>query len=357
MTGTARSHVYRAVFGKQSAESTANTTNNTLWEVSLGDGSFVRSDQVREALPYTDTDDMPVGYWTQTASASGSIICPSDPWTAALLWKIHLGGSAIAGSNPYTHTMTKADAPIFGTWFFMRPDVVGGTNRWERMDDGFTQSLNMHGEAGKEIRLTSTLMGKKDTFNVTAPAPTSGLPASGAAGDYRIPFITKGKMHTMNGSTLDVDLDATPSTTQIRNIQSFDITSEWSNFAWLQTDQLNPSYYSKGLYSASFSATVLFDSFASYAATFFGTKTVASDMAQSSTVVQGSLDFTFPVADGTASRTTQIKLTSQVIEVEPAVVNTSSEGIAVTLSGKVVKPAASVEAISVITLNDRSTTP
>lgn len=350
---TARGHNYRGAVAIQLDDHTANVTDSNFWEYSMTAGVPMSMNTEAE-LQITDSDDQPAGYFISDASGGGDFTVLSDPTSVGTLWKAHLGAEAVALK---VHTFTKQDVPLFLTGMFKRPDVTGGTDRWEQFSNAFLQTLKVSHKAGQLLEHTATLDANATTFNVTAPATVAGTLADGLAGDYRqrsARITTPNKLLTAIGSTLKLDIDATPATTVIKNPESIEITSSFPNFKWIQTDALNPSsYWTKGAYALTATVSHVFTSFDSYAQTFYGTKTLGASMAQSATMVYGAADFTWPIVAGTALYTLQIKLLNVRWRVALASVQPSGDAVRVVLTGKGLSTATPV---SVVTTGDRSAT-
>ena len=350
---TARGHNYRGALAIQTDDHTANTTDSNFWEYSMTAG-VPMSTNVETELQIADSDDAPSGYIISQAAGGGDFTVLSDPTSIGTIWKAHLGAESPASK---VHTFTKTDSPLFVTGMFKRPDVIGGTDRWEQFSNAFVKTVKVSHKAGQLLEHTVSLDANTSTFNVTAPVPVPGSLADGLAGDYRqrsTRIVNSSKLLTAVGSTLKLDLDATPGATLIHNPESIDIESSFANWAWIQTDALNPSsYWTKGSYKLTCTISHVFTSFDSYAQTFYGTKTVGSSMAQSSTVVYGAADFLWPIIAGTAAMSEQIKLLNMRWRVAPASVQPSGDAVRVVLTGQTY---AVTSPISVITSGDRSTT-
>ena len=350
---TARGQNYRGAIAIQADDHTPNTTSSNFWEYSMTAG-VPASTNTEAELQITDSDDQPAGYFISEAAGGGDFTVLSDPTSVGTLWKAHLGAEAVTSK---THTFTKQDVPLFVTGMFKRPDVTGGTDRWEQFNNAFVKTLKVSHKAGQLLEHTVTLDANAASFNVTAPVPVAGAAADGLAGDYRqrsTRISTPNKLLTAIGSTLKLDLDATPATTVIHNPESIDIESSFPNFKWIQTDTLNPSsYWTKGAYAITCTISHVFTSFDSYAQTFYGTKTVGAAMAQSSTMVYGAGDFLWPIVAGTAAYTLNVKLLNMRWRVALASVQPSGDAVRVVLTGKGLS---TTTPVSVVAIGDRLTT-
>ena len=350
---SARGQNYRGALAIQADDHTPNTTSSNFWEYSMTAGVPMSMNTEAE-IAISDSDDQSAGYFISEASGGGDFTVLSDPTSVGTLWKAHLGAESVATK---AHTFTKTDVPLFVTGVFKRPDVAGGTDRWEQFSNAFVKTLKVSHKAGQLLEHAVTLDANSTTFNITAPVPVAGTAADGLAGDYRQRsprILTPNKLLTAIGSTLKLDLDATPATTVIHNPESIDIESSFSNFKWIQTDALNPSsYWTKGAYSVTATVSHVFTSFDSYAQTFYGSKTVTADMAQSATMVYGTCDFTWPIVAGTASYTLQVKLLNMRWRVALASVQPNGDAVRVVLTGRGL---GTTTPVSVVATGDRATT-
>lgn len=344
MAQTARGHRYRTAYGIQSAQGTLQTT--PAYEVSSFDGGIEPAKQ-EDDLPIVDSDDIARGSIISKGWATGDPSVFVDPASCGGLWKLHLGTETKTGAgDPYNHAMTKADAKSFGTFYQMRPDIPGGTDRWEQLKDGFVKGIELSASLSQNSGLIThklDLIGTAAIFNASAPTATVDA-RIGASGT---------ELLTLVGSTLKLDLGATPATTTVTSIESIVLSSAYANAEWIHTNALAPLYLNLGPYTCGVSITVLFDSFASYAQTFFGSTSISSNQAQSATVVQSSLDFKFLGLGGTHFLQTVLP----VLRVEASLPKAQPSGDAVraTLTARIQKNTGG-ESITVNASNARATT-
>lgn len=344
MAQTARGHRYRTAFGIQSGQGTLQTT--PAYEVSTYDGALEPTKDEAD-LPIIDSDDIARGSIIAKAGAVGDPSMFTDPASVGPLWKLHLGTETKTGvGDPYNHAMTKSDAKSFGTFYQMRPDIPGGTDRWEQMKDGFVRGVELAASLSQNSGLIThklDLIGTAHIFNPSAPSATvdARIGASGV------------ELLTLIGSTLKLDLGSTPASSTVTNIESIAINSAYASAEWIHTNALLASYLNLGPYTCGISLTTLFPSFASYAQTFFGTTSISSDQAQSQTVVQSSLDFKFLGIGGSHF----LQVQTPVIRIEASLPKAQPSGDAVraTLTARIQKNTGG-ESITVNASNARSTT-
>lgn len=344
MAQTARNHRYRSAFGIQSGQGTLQTTPD--FECSSSGGGLEPNSN-EGALPLVDSDDIERGSVISKMWSTGDPTIFADPTAAGPLWKLHLGSESKTGAgDPYNHAMTKADAKSFGTFYQMRPDVPGGTDRWEQMKDAFVRGIELSGDLDTDQGLIAhklDLIGTASIFNASAPSPTT---------DRRI-GVSGTELLTLVGSTLKLDLGSTPGTTTVTNIKSLVVSSAYPNAEWIHTNALLASYLNLGPYACGWSANVLFDSFAAWAQTFYGTPTVGSNMAQSAVVVQSSSDFKFLGLGGTHFIQVQLpvlRITASLPKAAP-----SGDAVMSTLTARIQKNTGG-ESITTNLSNARSTT-
>lgn len=344
MAQTARGHRYRTAYGIQSGQGTLQTT--PAYEVSSYDGS-IQPAKDEQGLPVIDSDDIERGSIISRAWATGDPSVFVDPASCGGLWKLHLGAEAKTGAgDPFNHAMTKADAKSFGTFYQMRPDIPGGTDRWEQLKDGFVKGIELSASLGQNSGLVThklDLIGTAAIFNPSAPSATVDA-RIGAAGV---------ELLTLVGSTLKFDMGATPASTTVTTIESLVINSNYANAAWIHTNALAPLYLNLGLYTCGVSITALFDSFAAYAQTFYGSTSISASQAQSATVVQSSLDFKFLGIGGT--HFLQVQLPVLRVEASLPAAQPSGDAVRATITARIQKNTAG-ESITVNASNARSTT-
>jgi tail tube protein len=343
MPNTARGHRYRFAIGKQTAEGTAQAT--PLYEFSMLNGS-IKPTNTEQNFESTDADDLPLARYISYAQGAGDPTLVSDAEGTGLVWKLFLGSEAVTGAgDPWTHDITKTDAKPFATIFQMRPDVMGGTDQWERMVDSFIRGVELTATAGMPLQTKLDIIGKNYRFPVAAPTPTT---------DKRLHLSTT-QLLTMIGATLKLDLDASPSVTQVRNLKTVVINASYPDAQWVQTDELFGRYLDLGGFQVGVTATAVFQDFNAYNATFFGDASPTTDTDLQQGVTNGSGRFVFSILPAvTANRQIDIQLPSLRWNMSPPEPDTSGVHIEANLTATLQKPA-SGEPLTVSLKNSRST--
>jgi hypothetical protein len=343
LSGTARSHRYRFAIGKQTADGTPQGT--PLYEYSMRTGS-IKPSNTEQQFESTDADDLPLAHYISYASGMGDPTVHSDAEGIGLIWKLLLGSEAVSGaSDPWTHTITKTDAKLFATMYQMRPDVMGGTDLWERAEDAFVKGVELTAQAGQPLAHKLDVISKNYRFPVAAPTPTN---------DKRLNLSTTQVLTTI-GSTLKLDLDATPSVTQVRNLKTVVINAAFPDAQWIQTDEVFGRYLDLGKFQVGVTATAVFENFNSYNSTFFGDASPTTDTVLQQGVTSGSGRFVFSILPAvSATRQVDIQLPSLRWRVTPPEPDPGGGHVELNLTAELQKPA-SGEPLTVELKNARST--
>lgn len=335
---------YRVAFGKQSAEGTAATTAD--YQVPVYSG-LIQETETRNRHEATDTLAYRRGGYKSEAHVEGTITFPSLPRSGARLTNGFLGVDTVTGAgDPYTHTLTPG-TPQWFTFWVARPES-DGTFTWFKYEDCTIKAIEWQGTAGNPVQMAVEVVGKKGTGALSGGAPTITVTEV-------LDTAGTDPWHTMIGSTLSLDLDATPATTQVRNITALTVRIARPNLSLIQTDELAPRYRSLGLYEVGFSCDALLtDAYTALLAAKYGSKT-ASDAAQSGTIVRGAAKFLLangPAAN--ANRTLELRLPSQEMDFEAPDPDVSGAEVRGNITGMVHAPA-SGETFTAVFLNSVST--
>lgn len=293
----------------QSAEGTAGTVVDLL----LAADSGTDFKPVKDVQPFslTDANNAVPGYYAKTGSWSGTLKCPAFTASTGVLAFALLGTDTKTGSStPFTHKITKAEPNAqWITVFQSRPDF--STPLWEVFGDGTVDSLEFAITAGEPVMLTATMVGKTYSVGTTAPSETNVItedvlsnsftptgtgvtsgsfayPASGA--------VTQPDWFTVQGATLQYTLSGmSPATSHYIESATVKISRATTQ---IQTDALQPTYRSQGLFDVAFSATVLYSgNYNDYLQSFTGT---TGGTALTNTVNVGSVSFTLPSMQGSS---------------------------------------------------------
>jgi hypothetical protein len=158
------SNIADVAFAIQSAKgSPASASTNRLW---LAGGTQPHSNSVNEDFEETSGIRMLSDSYVSSVGVEGApefFVMPES--IAPLLYGV-LGAQAISGaSDPYTHTLTPgASLPYFTFWRMLANGL------FEKMSDCIITALAIHGESGKPLRVTPTIMGLAPTFLTAAEA-------------------------------------------------------------------------------------------------------------------------------------------------------------------------------------------
>lgn len=341
---TARGSRWRFAGGKQTAEGTLQAT--PAFEVSLYDGSIepVNVENPHEAA---DVEDLPIGSWIESAASGGDPVVSSDASSAPFWWFLLLGADVVTGAADKTHTITRSYTKPLWTPYQMRPGIVGGSDLWERSGDNFLKGIELRAPKGKPLQHALMTIGKSHELSVLAPTPTN---------DKRIKRSGVPPLLTHLGSTVKLELDTTPAVAQIRTSENIVIRAEYPEAEWVQTDELQPRYLDLGPFSLTVTVDIIVQDYQWYAATFWGTKTIAAaatpGMALSPVVVLGSMDCLFPVGPVVdANRSLQIQKPALRFRGTPPKPAPDGKAQKATLVGTMYQPA-SGEPITVIGKNE-----
>jgi hypothetical protein len=158
------SNIADVSFAVQTAKGAAAAVGtNRLW---MAGGSQPHSAEVKEDFEETSGQRMLSDSYISTVSVEGApefFVMPES--IAPLLYGV-LGAQSITGAaDPWTHTFVpSASLPYFTFWRML------GNGLTEKMTDCIIASLVLHGESGKPLRVTPTIMGLTPTYLTPAEA-------------------------------------------------------------------------------------------------------------------------------------------------------------------------------------------
>lgn len=340
MASVAAGHRYKFALAKQAAEGTAESIAE--FAIPLFGGGFSPQED-RARFEVADGNAYRPGGYKSRAWVEGSPELACFPDSIGRLLMGHFGTDTKTGAaDPYSHAFTRSDSPPWHTVWIARPKP-DGTYFWERGEDVQIKTIEIAWAAGAPLRCTVGLIGKKTKGNVSAPTITT-------TND-----LDNGELYyTSLDSVLNIDIDATPSVTQVRNIEAFTIHFGYDDEELIQTDELFPRFRDPGLWTVGYSADIVLEDYAAYLATFYGADN-ASDAYQSKTIVSGSLDHTINTAPTTnADRTLNFSLPALEFALTAPDPDVSGRAVRANLTAEIQKPA-SGEPATVTLENDRST--
>lgn len=327
MPNVATGHRYKVAIAKQTAEGTPATSPDYIIPAYSGGLAPVQNRQRHEVA---DGNAYRPGGFIQRAHVEGSVELACFPNSIGRILMGHLASDTLSGiADPWTHTMVRADNQPWHTVWIARPKP-DATLHWDRFEDCLIPSIEFGWAAGVPLRCSVRIVGKAAVGNLAA-APAGGVENK---------LDNSEVFYTAIGSVLNLDLDATPAVTRVRNIESFTMRFAYEGLELVQTDELTPRFRDSGLWTVGFSADALLENYESYLATFFGSKSAAA-AALSGTIVSGSLDFLFNTAPTVnANRTLQVKLPALEYAVTAPDIDASGRGVRVGLTAEVQRPAA-----------------
>lgn len=322
------SNQYKFSLGKQSALGTP--VANPDYQIPVYDADIGPMEE-RVDLELINGQAFLPGKYKPRAWFEGDVTWASHPDSLPRLLAWHFGTSSdtVTGAgDPRTHTFARKDVLLPHTFWVGRP-VAGGTFEYDKGIDTFCTKLDFIYESGQLFKIGTHAVGASVLGNATAPTPTNTI-AIPSAGNFG---------HTWAGATLKLDLAATPSTTTITNLKTFTISCEYPNFVMDNTQNLNPDFYSQGLWSLSFEAEFILQNWNAYNHTFYGTASPGANTAQSSSAPSGALAFTIAQEPASANRTVQIDIPYIQYELARPTPNPDGSGITATMSGNLSLPA------------------
>lgn len=322
---TASGHDYQVAIAKQTAKGTAASTAEFAIPVFEADFNPVQ-DRIRHEV--ADGNAYRPGGFITTNRAEGRAVFASFPDSVSRLLHAHMGADAVTGAaDPWTHTITRSATQPWHTVWVKRP-VPGGTYQWDRFEDVRARGLDIMWASGTQLKVGLDMLGLEAVVDASAPTITTTNSLDNSE-----------EYHTWAGSTLLLDIDATPAVTQVSNLQEATIRLAYEGMEPIYTDEVTPQDIHQGLWSVEFSTSGFLQDYGAYKATFFGSDT-ASDTGLSSTIVKGSLDFTFPVGPvANADREMTVAIPSVEFQMTAPAVDVSAGPVPVQITGILSKPA------------------
>lgn len=251
-------------------------------------------------------------HWEMDATFPGLPISLGQ-WLLAAFGTLSTSGAG----DPYTHTFTPAATPGFITAFGRTPGSL-----YRKFADGTVNELSFNFEAGQPLRVNAKAMGYTPTDLAVAWTATTTEA-----------YDTDGEYLTMIGSTLKMDIGATPASTTVATIQSGTITVT-RDLSLIQTDGFEPEHRSLGLFKVGVSVHALWVDATAFKATYYGS---TSGTASSPVQPVSSLDLTFAVGPTTnANHSLQLQVPKVKLAVpEPPDVDPAAGPTFVDLAGMV----------------------
>lgn len=338
------SQQYKFSIGKQSAFGTP--VANPDYQIPVYSADLGPAEE-RTDLALIEGQAFLPGQYKTKAWFEGDVVWASHPDSTPRLLAAHFGTSSdtVTGAgDPRTHTFARKDTPLPHTVWVGRP-VAGGTFEYDKGVDCIVTKLDFMYETGQLFKIGTHILGASTLGVATAPTPTNTIfiPTAGNFG------------HTWARAAIKLDLNATPATTPITNIQSFTVTCEYPNAEYMYAQNLNPDFYSGGLWALSFEATVIFQNWQTYNWTYYGSTSPSANAAQSSTIGSGAVDFLIDQEPTSANRTGDIPIPYCQMWVDKPSPNADGSGITSTLHGVLSQPA-SGEPISPVFKNNTAGT-
>lgn len=239
-------NIFTLGIAKQSAKGTPAAAPVILTKAT---GSNLQPTPTRNRIEETGTGRDGGDRYTSRIAAAGSINVVARPKITAYILYGLLGAKAVTGaSDPYTHTLTPADAQPY--WTIWRD--LGGAGLVEKFEDVKFTSGTLQGAAGGLIMMNTNVAGTKTT------RITSGMPAGGTL-ETAFPFRVPG---------IDYQVDSVAN----RAISEFNVTINTPMTA-IQTDRIYDEFIEEGLRTFDVTYTEVFTSLALYNEILYGSPT------------------------------------------------------------------------------------
>jgi hypothetical protein len=278
--------------------------------------------------------------YLSTVTATGAPQFYVMPKMAASLLYAALGAVTTTGaSDPYTHTIIPATATPWLTFWRM----VGGLIA-ERFTDCKVKTVVIHGETGRPLTMTVTIVGLTPTFDAYAGRETT------AAIEIADRF-----MHYDGAGALLVE-GAVDNT-----IRSFDLTIE-NNTATVPGVPITPVDAVEGELSITLRATTLFSTAALRNRLYYGSATPADDAGITTTLLElaGSpvgVQFTFTRVAAAPGPERSLRIAIPRITLDPFDIqpSTGNEPLTAELMMTALQPAGATSAITATVKNGQAT--
>ena len=319
MTVVQSAAIAQAGIAKQSAEGTGATNPTYAHPVYAG---LPGPAQATTRFNVTDVDNQYPGLVKTDAHWEADIVVPGFPASAgAYIVGLLPTDTKTGASDPYTHTFTPVGNDYFQTLFARRPGDL-----YEKFVDGLIAELRMEMSADEPLKLGLRALGKTVTVLGSAYTPVT-VEKYTATGEYFTPL----------GGTLKLDVATTPATTTVTNIVGGTIRIARQTDLVNTCENLTPGLISRGRMEVGVALDTVWQNFDAYRATFFGS---TSGTTLSSTIVMGSIDFTF-ACNGNSNHSLQVKVPNVALLVpEPPQPDPSGAPFKVAIDGVAVQPAA-----------------
>lgn len=333
-------HQFKFGLSKQSAEGTPATAVD--YQIPVYSAGF-KELQGRTPYEVADGGAYRSGQFIDSASMNGPIEWAAFPDSIGRLLTAHMGSDTITGAgDPYTHTIVSNNIPQWCTGWIGRP-LTGATTEWTKATDLTVKSVDIVHQVKQMLHVSTELMAKTGMVKATAPTITVANSLTSAAEKF-----------TFVNPTLKLDLNATPATTTITNLQSFTIHMGYESADHLWTTQITPSFRDLKLWTLSFSASFIMQDWNALYTTFYGALAPSANTPLSNLVVSGALDFTIAVDPVNANHTLQVTCPNMDFSIDAPDVNIDGSGIIVTLTGVTERPA-SAQPVTAVLKNAVST--
>jgi Phage tail tube protein len=308
-------------FGIQAAKGTplAASTQGLY----LAGGTPPRPMRTEEAFAETTSLRMRSDRYVSEVHSEGAPQFYVMPKSIGALIYAALGGKSVTGAgDPWTHTIIPAASTPWLTFWRMIGNLLYG-----RFSDCKVKTLVIHGESGKPLTVTATIIGMTPVHK-TAAETTAPIE------------VTQRFMHYDGAGALMVEGAA------VASIRNFDITIE-NNSATVPGDSLTPNDVSEGELVVTVRATQLFTAASLYNRLFYGSASPADNAAAINAVLElagapAGLQFTFTrvAAAPGPERSLQIavpRVQAQPFEVTPS---TGNEPLTADITYMALQPAA-----------------
>lgn len=291
---------------------------------------LVKPVRVENEIEVSGTSDQVTGIWTslQHGEANPSFHVLPQSLGYHLLAMLPVDG--VTGVSDYVHTFTKGTAAQPWVTLFSR---APGTPSYRKLSDATCQQLVFTFAAGQILMVQANYLG----FTPTQLASAYTAVATEA-------ITTTGSSYlTYVGATVDLDLAATPATTDAHNILSGTITLE-REVELEQTDSVEPEYRDVGRFRIGVTLDTKWASEDAFRNTFYGSTTGTASSLDNPT---GSFRVLFPSAP-TSDADVSLDISLPAIRwrvPEPQDVDVSGGAVTLALTGTGVNAAVPVSIV------------
>lgn len=333
MTIVQSAAVAEVAIGKQASEGTG--ASNPVYALPVYSG-LPGPTQAVTRFNVTDTANTYPGLVKTDIHWEADLVVPAFPASAgAFIVGILPTDTKTGAADPYTHTFTPAGNDVWQTLFSRRPGDL-----YEKFVDGLLAEMRFEMTADEPLKLGLRFLGKTPSALGSAYTATTTEK-----------YTSTGEYFTPVGGSLKLDEDTTPAATAKVNIVGGTIRIARQTDLVHTAEALTPGLVSRGRYEVGVALDTVWQDFDAYRATYFGS---TGGTTASSTIVMGSIDFTF-ACNGNVNHSLQVQVPNVALLVpEPPAADPGGAPFKVAIDGMAVVPAAG-SVVTVVLKNAVST--